>query len=83
MGQRTVIVTGAARGVGVALAMLLLGALHPLLGIVGGPLLYAVGVLVGQVLAGDDWDLLYRLVAAMPGGALIRRYWRRDVTVNW
>ncbi|MAS37714.1 MAG: hypothetical protein CL610_27205 [Anaerolineaceae bacterium] len=70
-------------GVGVALAMLLLGALHPLLGIVGGPLLYAVGVLAGQVLAADDWDLLYRLVAAMPGGALIRRYWRRDVTVNW
>lgn len=65
------------------LAMLALGALHPLLGIVGGPLLYAGGVLLGRVLAADDWDLLYRLTAAAPGGSLVLRYWHRAVELNW
>ena len=67
----------------VVLAMLALGSLHPLLGMVGGALVYAGGVLVGRVLAGDDWDLLYRLAAAVPGGALILRYWHREVKLNW
>ncbi len=40
-------------------------------------------VLVGRVLAGDDWDLLYRLAAAVPGGSLILRYWHRAVKLNW
>ena len=38
---------------------------------VGGRLVFAGGVLIGRVLAADDWDLLYRLAAAVPGGALI------------
>lgn len=66
-----------------ALAMLALGALHPLAGISGGLLLYAAGVLVGGVFAADDWDLLYRLIAALPGGTLLRRYWKRDIPLNW
>jgi O-antigen/teichoic acid export membrane protein len=67
----------------VALAILALGRIHPLLGIISGPLLYLAGILIGRILAPDDWDLLYRLIAAMPGGAFVRRFWHRDVTVNW
>jgi hypothetical protein len=44
---------------------------------------YAALVILGGVLAADDWDLVYRLVAAMPGGALVLRYWQRDVAINW
>ncbi len=64
-------------------AMALLGSIHPLIGMIGGALVYGVGVLVGRVLASDDWDLLYRLAAAVPGGSLILKYWRRDVKLNW
>jgi O-antigen/teichoic acid export membrane protein len=67
----------------VVVAMLALGGVSPVLGMGGGLLLYAGGVLLARVLAADDWDLLYRLTAAMPGGALILRYWRRDVTLGW
>ena len=67
--------------VAVAAAMLLLGQVHPLVGLIAGPLLYIPGVT--RILAPDDWDLLYRLVAAMPGGDIIRRYWQRDVSLNW
>ncbi|MBI1258722.1 MAG: oligosaccharide flippase family protein [Chloroflexi bacterium] len=67
----------------VLLAMLALGSLNAVLGMVGGAVVYAGGLLVGRVLAGDDWDLLYRLVAAIPGGALILRYWHREVKLNW
>lgn len=70
-------------GLGAALLMLALGGIHPLLGLALGWGAYGLGVLLGRVLQPDDWDLLYRLVAAMPGGALIRRYWRRDVALNW
>ncbi len=66
-----------------ALAMLALGALHPILGMVGGGIVYLGGLLIGRVLADDDWDLLYRLVAAVPGGHLLLRYWRREVKLNW
>jgi hypothetical protein len=65
------------------LAMLALGSLHPILGMVGGALVYAGGVLVGRVLADDDWDLLYRLTAAVPGGSVVLRYWHRTVELNW
>jgi O-antigen/teichoic acid export membrane protein len=67
----------------VALLMLLLGAVHPLLGMLAGLLAYGGGIVGGLVLRSDDWDLIYRLVAAMPGGALLRKYWQRDVAVNW
>ena len=39
-------------------------------------------VLLLPVLHSDDWDLLYRVVAAMPGGAIIRRYWQRDIQIT-
>lgn len=70
-------------GASVALAMVALRGVHPLAGVVVGLALYALGVLVARVLADDDWDLLYRLAAAMPGGALVLRFWRRDVTLGW
>ncbi len=60
-----------------------LHALRPVIGIIGGLLLYTAGILVAHVLAPDDWDLLYRLVAAMPGGGLILKYWKRDTVINW
>jgi O-antigen/teichoic acid export membrane protein len=66
-----------------AVAMLILGSVHPLLGLAAGLLLYVSGLAAGFVLASDDWDLIYRLVAAMPGGRLIIKYWRRDVALNW
>jgi len=67
----------------VVLAMLALGSLNAILGMIGGAMVFFGGVVVGHVLAGDDWDLVYRLVAAVPGGALILRYWHREVTLNW
>ena len=65
----------------VAVVMLLLGQVHPVVAMAIGPLLYVVGM--ARVLGPDDWDLLYRLVAAMPGGTFIRRFWQRDVAINW
>lgn len=62
--------------------MLVLGMLHPLIGMIGGAAVYAIGVIGGGILAPDDYDLLYRLIAAMPGGALIRTWWRRDITIE-
>jgi O-antigen/teichoic acid export membrane protein len=64
-------------------AMFVLGALHPLIGMVGGGLVYLGAVLLSGVLTSDDWDLLYRLVAAAPGGGLIRRVWQRETPINW
>ncbi len=64
-------------------AMLTLGALHPLIGMIGGGLVYAAAVLLSGVLATDDWDLLYRLAAAAPGGGLIRQVWQRETPINW
>lgn len=71
----------AAVGAAMLAAMLLAAQVHVLLGMAAGALVYAALVLRGGVLAGDDWDLLYRLVAAMPGGGFVRRYWQRDITV--
>jgi O-antigen/teichoic acid export membrane protein len=70
-------------GAGVALVMLVLRNAHPLLGITVGLAVYCIGVLVFRVLGPDDWDLLYRLVAAMPGGGRVLKYWRRDVKLSW
>jgi O-antigen/teichoic acid export membrane protein len=70
-------------GAVVGAAMLFLRTIHPIVGIVGGLAFYTVGVYVSGVLGADDWDLLYRLLAAMPGGARILKYWHRDVKLNW
>lgn len=66
-----------------ALVMWGLGAVHPVIGITAGLVAYPAAVLLLGVLADDDWDLLYRLLAAIPGGKIILRYWRRDVKLNW
>jgi O-antigen/teichoic acid export membrane protein len=66
-----------------AVVMLLAGQLHPLVGMLAGGLFYLAGMLFGGVLSAEDWDLLYRLTAAMPGGTFIRRYWKRETTINW
>jgi len=63
-------------------AMLFLGQLHFIIGMVGGGIIFTAGVIFG-VLSNEDWDLLYRLAAAMPGGGLIRRWWKRDVQLNY
>lgn len=78
-GMARVLVVGAVA----ALVMLLVGQIHWMLGMASGGLVYAAGIIWGGVLAAADWDLLYRLLAALPGGGFIRRYWKRDVAVRW
>lgn len=63
--------------------MLLVGQIHPVPGIAAGIIVYIGGIFASGALLKDDWDLIYRLTAAMPGGDIIRRYWKRDVVVNW
>ncbi len=72
-----------AAGVIGAGVMIVLGNLSPLIGMIGGSAAYAIAVLLLGTLRPDDWDLLYRLAAALPGGNLIRRMWKRDIPLNW
>lgn len=65
---------------GVGLLMAWASRLHWGAGLALGALGYALGLLFGGVLARDDWDLLYRLVAAMPCGGFILRYWQNPPT---
>jgi len=69
-----------ALGIVTAGAMLLFTRLHFLIGMIGGGLIFVAGVVV-FVLRADDWDLLYRLLTAMPGGHLLRRFWQRDIPI--
>lgn len=62
-----------------ALVMLGLHGLHFMLAMTFGLGIYIGAVLYGRVLSEDDWDAVYRLVSAMPGGAVVRRCWKRDV----
>ena len=52
----------------------------PLLGGLG---VYAAGAMLARVLKAEDWDLVYRLAATMPGAALMARVWKRDVDLSW
>ena len=52
----------------------------PLLGGLG---VYAAGAMLARVLNAEDWDLVYRLAATMPGAALMARVWKRDVDLSW
>lgn len=70
-------------GIGVGVVMLILQGVNFIAGIVIGLSIYTVGIFVGRVLSDSDWDLVYRIVSAMPGGTLITRYWHRDVTLSW
>nr|MBA3871901.1 flippase [Anaerolineae bacterium] len=70
-------------GVVTAVVMLVLRDTSWIIALVAGLVVYATGILTLRVLAADDWDLLYRLASALPGGKWILRYWKRDVNVNW
>lgn len=67
----------------VAGVMLVLHPIHFILAMGVGLVVYVVGVFYGKVLSANDWDLLYRLTSALPGGMFILRYWKRDVQLNW
>ncbi len=70
-------------GIIVAIVMLMLQDIQFILAMVAGLALYIAGIIVGKILRPDDWDLIYRLVSAMPGGTIVQRYWRRDVSIRW
>ena len=63
--------------------MLLTAPVHFMVGMALGGAAYAGLVVFAPVLLADEWDLLYRLVAAMPGGGFVRRWWQRDTQINW
>jgi len=67
--------------VGVALAALVLAlrAVHPVVAAVVGVPAYVAMLLLSGAMAQDDWDLIYRLAIAMPGGTVIGRYWKRQL----
>ncbi len=67
-------------GAGMAAAIVLLRGVHPLLAAAGGAPVYLALVLLSGAIARDDWDLIYRLVIAMPGGAWIGRRWQRELS---
>ena len=66
-----------------ALALLALREQVIIIPLVCGLGIYLAGIVFGRVLRGDDWDLLYRLAAAAPGGGFLLRYWKRDVELSW
>ena len=70
-------------GVIVGGVMIVLQSINFIVGIVVGLGLYTVAVIMGKVLTDSDWDLVYRLVSAMPFGAVVTRYWKRDVELSW
>lgn len=70
-------------GVITSCIMIFVGQIFWVLGLIVGGVSYLAGIFFGQVLSEDDWDLLYRLTAAMPGGTVIRRYWQREISINW
>jgi len=51
----------------------------PVLAGATGAAVYLALVLVLGAIAPDDWDLIYRLVMAMPGGAWVGRWWKREL----
>ncbi len=66
-----------------ALVMLALREQFIALPLLGGLGVYLGGVLLARVLSAEDWDLIYRLAATMPGAALMARIWKRDVDLSW
>lgn len=65
---------------GLALVVLGLRAVHPLAAALGGVPVYIGLVLVSGAIAKDDWDLIYRLLIAMPGGSAVQRVWHRQLS---
>jgi O-antigen/teichoic acid export membrane protein len=66
-----------------ALVMLYFGQFHWLIGLSLGALCYLIGIGLLRVLNEEDWDLLYRLVAAMPFAPLVQRFWKRKTVINF
>ena len=66
-----------------ALVMLALRDAFVALPVVAGVAVYVAGVLFMRALDAEDWDMLYRLAAALPGGSRLRRIWKRDVELSW
>ncbi|MYA93179.1 MAG: oligosaccharide flippase family protein [Chloroflexi bacterium] len=66
-----------------ALVMLALREAFILLPVLGGLGVYMGGVLALRVLGAEDWDLLYRLLTALPGGSQLGRIWKRDIQMSW
>ncbi len=62
--------------------MLTLRDLNFMLAMASGLAIYMGAVICGRVLSEHDWDLLYRLTSAMPGGGVVLRYWKRDIEWN-
>ncbi|MBN1565610.1 MAG: flippase [Anaerolineae bacterium] len=54
--------------------------IHPLVAALIGVPMYGALVIVSGTIAKDDWDLIYRLAMAIPGGHVIGRYWKRELT---
>ena len=69
----------AAAGAVLAGIVLALRGAHPLLAAGAGAPAYVGLVLASGAIAKDDWDLIYRLAIAMPGGTMIGRYWQRQL----
>ncbi len=71
--------------IAVPVALLTLGmrSFHFLPALLIGLAAYILGMRFGRVFNSEDIDLLYRLVAALPGGSLVLRFWKRDVHLNW
>ena len=70
-------------GVGTAGVMVVSGTISPLVGIIAGVGIYAVLMMRLPILDGEEWDLLYRLLASIPIGKYILHIWHRQVEVNW
>jgi O-antigen/teichoic acid export membrane protein len=66
-------------GLGLAAVVLALRAVHPLLAAMAGAPVYVALVLLTGAIARDDWDLIYRMLIAMPGGGFVRRFWQREL----
>ena len=67
----------------VALLMLGIRGFHFIPALLIGLFVYLMSMRLGRVFDSEDIDLLYRLAAALPGGALLLRFWKRDVKLNW
>jgi Na+-driven multidrug efflux pump len=53
--------------------------IHPFVAALIGVPVYGGLVIISGTIAKDDWDLIYRMVMAMPGGNVIGRYWKREL----
>ena len=67
----------------VALLTLGIRSFHFMPALLIGLIAYILGMRFGRVFNSEDMDLLYRLAAALPGGSLVLRFWKRDIELSW